>query len=120
MELFFVYNAKMGFAHMLMDGLHKVIQPSTYACDLCAITYHAAGKRKDWKNFLQNINIPTRFYYANTLPVEFDEDFDYPVVLRYENSSVSLILDKQDFAALNDLDEFIVLLIEKVPELSKE
>lgn len=120
MELFFVYNAKTGFGNMVLDGLHKAISPSTYPCGLCAITYHAVGKRKAWKEYLEGINVPVRFYYTDSIPAEFDKNFEYPAVLRYENSSVSLILDKQDFAAINDLNEFIVLLEEKVPELSEE
>lgn len=118
MELFFVYNAKSGFGNKVMDGMHKALSPSTYACDLCAITYHAVGKRKVWKEFLKKSNVAMRFYYTDTIPEEFDKNFDYPAVLCYENSSVSCILDKQDFAAINDLNDFIVLLREKVPELS--
>jgi len=119
MELFFVYNARKGVGNMLMDGLHKVASPSTYACDLCSITYGAVAKKKRWKEFLSDAKFPVRFYYKNTIPEEFNKEWDYPVVLRYENSSVTCILDRQDFAAINDLNEFIVLLNEKVPELSK-
>lgn len=120
MELFFVYNANKGLANKVMDGLHKVVSPSTYACDLCAITYGPVSMRKQWKAFLDASKVPTRFYYTNNIPEEFDLNWEYPVVLRYENSSVSCILDRQDFAAINDLDEFIVLLKQKVPELSEE
>ncbi|MCR9173045.1 MAG: hypothetical protein NXI10_11160 [bacterium] len=120
MELFFVYNARKGVGNMLMDGLHKVVSPSTYACDLCSITYGVVAKKKDWKAFIEESKIPIRFYYKNTLPKEIDQNLDFPVVLRYENSSVTCILDRQDFAAINDLSDFIVLLKEKVPELSKE
>jgi len=120
MELIFVYNAKKGLANKVVDGLHKVVSPATYACDLCAITYHAAGKRKQWKEFLKESNIPMHFFYTNSIPAKFDKNFSYPAVLRYENSTVTCILDKQDFAAINDLNEFIVLLEEKVPELSRK
>ncbi|XOV67252.1 MAG: hypothetical protein ACFHU9_16675 [Fluviicola sp.] len=120
MELFFVYNARKGVGNMIMDGLHKVVSPTTYACDLCAFTYSAVAKKKKWKAFLEAKEIPIHFYYKNTIPKEFDQNWEYPVVLRYENSSVTRILDRQDFAAINDLDEFIVLLKEKVPELSKK
>lgn len=120
MELIFVYNARKGVGNMVLDGLHKVASPSTYACDLCSITYTAVAKKKRWKEFLAKANVPVRFYYKNTIPNEFNQDWDYPVVLHYENSSVTCILDRQDFADINDLNEFIVLLKEKVPELSKE
>ncbi|GAB5419258.1 MAG: hypothetical protein Crog4KO_33020 [Crocinitomicaceae bacterium] len=120
MELFFVYNAKIGLGNMIIDGMHKVVRPSTYGCDLCSITYHALGKRKAWKTFLKDSNVPMHFYYLDKLPPEIDKNFDYPAVLRYENSTVSCILDKQDFAAINDLNDFIVLLKEKVPELSEK
>lgn len=105
---------------MLLDGLHKVTHPSSYPCDLCAITYHAIGKRKKWKRFLQDVPFTVKFYYIDTLPAQFNKNLEYPVVLRYENSSVSRILDKQDFAAVNDLNEFIVLLRERIPELANK
>jgi len=118
MELFFIYNAKSGFGNMILDGVHKIVHPSSYPCDLCAITYHAVGKRKEWKLFLEKLPFAVKFYYTDTIPPDFKKNFEFPAVLRYENSSVSCILDKQDFAELNDLSDFIVLLKERVPELA--
>lgn len=120
MELIFVYNANSGLGNKLLDGLHKVIHPSSYECDLCAITYHAVGKRKTWRKFLKESKIPMRFMYRDTFQQEFLHDIELPAVLRYENSSFTRILDKKDFENLNDLTEFIVLLRSRVPEFKKE
>jgi hypothetical protein len=118
MELCFVYNAKSGLGNMLLDGLHKVIRPSTYPCELCAITYHAVGMRKQWKAFIRASSVSFQFYYTDNLPPELKMDVSFPAVLRYENSTVSCILDKSDFQRINDLEELRVILKERVPELN--
>ena len=37
-ELIFVYNAKSGMVNELLDFAHKIVSPSTYNCNLYAIS----------------------------------------------------------------------------------
>ena len=38
-ELIFIYNAKSGIVNEFLDFAHKIASPSTYNCNLCAISY---------------------------------------------------------------------------------
>ena len=67
-ELCFVYNARSGIAHGLMDYVHKIVSPDTYACSLCGVTYGHLGMRRGWANYLRGLPFAIRFFYQDTLP----------------------------------------------------
>ena len=62
--LIFIYNARIGAFHFLIDYFHKVLSPSTYKCSLCRITYNNYWREKVWKQFIQSLNIPVTFKYS--------------------------------------------------------
>ena len=51
MKLLFVYNANSGKLSALLDGLHKMVSPSTYDCNLCAMTFGHFLEDPTWKEF---------------------------------------------------------------------
>ncbi len=81
-ELIFIYNAKSGIGNAFIDWAHKIISPKTYDCNLCSITYNNLGKEIKWKEFLNNINVHSRFYYIDHLKeLDFvDEKTELPCV----------------------------------------
>ena len=54
--------------NLFVDYLHKALSPSTYNCNLCTLTYNNYGEIKIWKQFIQSIEIPVHFKYADHLP----------------------------------------------------
>lgn len=120
MELFFVYNANSRLPSKVYDALHKVVSPSTYDCELCELTHHSMGARKKWKDFVVNSKIPLQVWYKDMFISNFHEKFEFPVVLYYDNSRFTRILDKNELNALNDLDEFFVLLNRKLALIENE
>ena len=67
MTLIFVYNADSGPINGLKDALHKLIPPSTYGCNLCAITFGPFGMRSEWRRFLDRLAFPTEFLHRDEL-----------------------------------------------------
>ncbi len=66
--LIFIYKAKSDKLSKIIDFAHKIVSPSTYACDLCSLTYGDFSIKKDWKDYLDNLNqqwIQTEFYYED-------------------------------------------------------
>ncbi|MFX1532303.1 MAG: hypothetical protein ACFFBC_14395, partial [Promethearchaeota archaeon] len=58
-KLVFVYNADSGgFITGLKDTLHKTFRKSTYQCNLCQVTFGAFGMKKEWKNFVNDLDVP--------------------------------------------------------------
>ncbi len=71
-QLIFIYNAKSGFMHGVMDLMHKTASPKTYPCKLCQITYAGATMNKFWKRYVASLGIPAVFMhkdeFAKTYP----------------------------------------------------
>ena len=57
-KLIFVYNAKSGFMHSVMDLVHKTASPKTYPCKLCMVTFSGATMNKLWKQYVANLGVP--------------------------------------------------------------
>jgi hypothetical protein len=51
-RLILVYNADSGVLNMVKDAVWKVLQPSTYPCSLCALTYGWVSMHERWRRFL--------------------------------------------------------------------
>lgn len=72
-ELLFVYNADAGLLPGLLDAIHKVVSPGTYACSLCALTYGATSMRPEWREFLRQLPARTTFLHRDELRRQFPE-----------------------------------------------
>lgn len=66
-RLVFVYNAKGGIAHTLMNYVHKIVSPKTYTCSLCAVTHGNLGMKRRWSAFIQSLPVKVSFRYADTM-----------------------------------------------------
>lgn len=66
-KIIFVYNANSGAMNSLMDLVHKAVSPSTYQCNLCAVTYDAFGVRSEWKSFVDQLPCAVEFLHKDEL-----------------------------------------------------
>ena len=108
-ELIFIYNAKSGIANAFIDWGHKIISPNTYNCNLCSITYNNLGKEKKWKDFLENINAHSRFYYIDHVKkLGFvDEKIELPCVYLNKKNEFKLIINSHEMNAFDNVEELI-------------
>ena len=108
-ELIFIYNAKSGVTNALFDWAHKIISPNTYECNLCTITYNNLGKEKKWREFLENINIESRFYYIDHLKnLHFVKSpSELPCIYLKKDKNVTLIIDSDELNSFNNVNELI-------------
>lgn len=116
-QLIFIYNAKSGFMHGVMDLIHKSASPKTYPCKLCQMTYSGAAINKVWKNYITKLNIPSIFLHKN----EFEQYYPsvkikYPAVLWKRDKSLKVLLSAEDFGELKDLSDLISKLNERLPD----
>ncbi|MEL7011601.1 MAG: GTPase [Cyanobacteria bacterium J06588_4] len=84
MELIFVYNADSGFINTLMDIGHKALDPDTYQCNLCSLTFGIVGEHKKWRQFREESSAEMRFLHRDEFEQEYQQEFDYPVILKSE------------------------------------
>ena len=108
MTLLFVYNANSGLRNALFDAGHKLFNPSTYSCSLCALTYDTFTENSTWKSFRKNSNIHMEFLHKDEFENKFpNESITYPVVLKHEGAFLSEVLNKQDLDNIKDVEDLI-------------
>ncbi|MEN8257178.1 MAG: GTPase [Thermodesulfobacteriota bacterium] len=105
MELIFVYNADSGFMGKMLDIGHKIINPETYTCNLCEMTFDTFSENKKWKEFRENSDIKMEFLHRDEFEKKYKMNFEYPVVLKKtEPLKIAIPSKKLDgFKSLDDL-----------------
>lgn len=107
--LVLVYNADAGLFSAVTDYAHKLLAPSSYACDLCAVTHGHLGMRRRWRAFLEGLGCPVRFLHRD----EFTgADVALPAVLWEDGETVEVLLSAEDIAACAGTDEPLAALEE--------
>ncbi|MFT4282947.1 MAG: GTPase [Candidatus Woesearchaeota archaeon] len=97
-KLTFVYNADSGFFNAMSDSFHKTFSPSTYECNLCALTHGFFKEKIKWKEFIKKLDLEVEFLHKNEIKLK-----EYPVVLLDEK----IIFSKKELEKIKDLDELI-------------
>ncbi len=106
MEIIFVYNAKSDRISTLLDFAHKIVNPSTYACDLCKLTHATFGEREAWKAFTKGSDAPLTFFHIDEFEELYSKRFTYPIVLKKEVDDLTILLNAEaiaDFKSTEDL-----------------
>ncbi len=110
-KLIFVYNAKSNFWNKKIDFAHKIVSPSTYKCDLCALTHGNFGETEIWKNFREHSNFDMEFIYKD----QFEKLYPnintlYPVVFKKTTlTQLETMLNYSDLAKIETVEELIKL-----------
>ncbi|MDQ3192983.1 MAG: hypothetical protein M3Q58_15460 [Bacteroidota bacterium] len=66
-ELIFIYNATSGTMNAVLDSLHKTFNPSTYPCELCALTFGTLSMKEEWKEFLDGLPVKKNFLHKDEI-----------------------------------------------------
>ena len=103
--LLFVYNARSGALNALLDGVHKLVSPSTYTCKLCTLTHGAFQEREMWKAFRQSIALNMEFYHRDEFlqnyTAERNDLWEFPVILTKTETGLNVFLSKEELETLN-------------------
>jgi len=116
-KLIFIYNADSGLRNLLIDGAHKILSPSTYACNLCDITFGAFTENKAWKKFRQELeanNMALEFLhkdeFAKTYRSKFGYKFTFPIVLIETANDLEIFVSTEELNELENAEGLITLL----------
>ncbi len=114
--LVFVYNADNGFFNLIADISHKILSPSTYPCNLCALTHGTFNMRKEWKDFLHKIKAPLTFLHRDEFRKQNDPNIQLPAIFLKDLRSGALIpfIDTTALKSLTGIEDLKKLLNEKM------
>lgn len=118
-KIIFVYNADSGVINLVKDFWKKILRPSSYECNLCRQTYGFFNVKKDWKLFIDNLDIDTEFLHRDEFEKKYNiMDAEYPSAYIYESENLKLLISENEMNSVKNLDEMEVLVLSKVNNLS--
>ncbi|MDA0524526.1 hypothetical protein [Methanococcoides alaskense] len=116
--LIFVYNADSGLINEMKDYVHKVVSPSTYGCNLCAITYGNTGIKDEWRSFVDDLGIPVKFFHKDEFHETYSEKgSSFPCAYLENSNKVDLFISSGEINNCNTLEELMSLVTLKINEL---
>jgi hypothetical protein len=111
-SLLFVYNRDSSMLQAIKDYTAGTsAAPRTEDCTLCAITHSPVGMKKEWKRYLRDLKIPSRFLNRN----EFFSEFGYlqttfPVVLLQKGKELAVLICSEELDRCGTLNDVTALI----------
>ena len=114
-KLIFVYNANSGLFSSLTDTVHKMVSPSTYKCNLCAITYGALDMKQEWRKFIENFPHEVEFLHKNEMKKypKFKK-IELPAVLLKKRSKTEQLVKAEEINGCKTIKELKNLVNKKL------
>jgi hypothetical protein len=115
-RLVIVYNANAGLAAGVMDSVHKIVSPSTYPCQLCAVTYGLTSMKRDWRVFLDGLGMQLVFHHRPDFRQAFPQaaDWPLPLVALEEDGVLRELVSATDLDGIADLPGLIAVVRERL------
>ena len=104
-KLIFVYNADSGYVNTLLDIGHKIVNPETYSCNLCQMTFDTFTENKKWKEFRETSDIEMEFLHRDEFEDKYQRKLHYPAILN--GDSLEVALSQKQLDSFSSLDELI-------------
>ena len=124
-ELILVYNADSGIFNIIKDGLHKVLSPKTYQCNLCALTYGTILMKNEWKEFIDKLEIPTKFLHRDEFIRELEshphnlENIEFPAIFLGMDEKITLLVNCDEINKSKTLDDLLNLITKNLSNMVK-
>lgn len=117
-KLVFVYNANSGVISLVKDFWKKILKPSSYECNLCFQTFGAFTMKRDWKKFINNLNIDTEFLHRDEFEMKYRiKNALYPSAYLEQNAELKLLISREEMNSVKNLDEMEALVLRKISKL---
>lgn len=117
-KLIFVYNANSGWYNSVVDSLHKMVSPNTYACSLCDITYGVFSENELWKNFRESSNTEMEFLHKDEFVKKYKTStivpVEYPVILISIKGELEPFMTAEKINNLKEAQDLITTLNNKI------
>jgi len=117
-KLIFVYNAYSGTRHVVLDALHKLIRPNTYACSICKVTHGILSENSRWKNYRLASEVKMEFLHIDEFQKRYASKFGYkytfPIVLWEDEGEMGIFISTEELERIQNEEDLINLVEEKL------
>ena len=115
-ELIFIYNAKSGIVNEFLDFAHKIISPSTYNCNLCAISYGNFTIKKKWSDYISSLPVRSTFTYKDKVSEYGYDNIKFPSIIFQDKSKSKVIISSEEINKLKKIDQLINILNDRLKD----
>ena len=115
-ELIFVYNAKSGMVNEFLDFTHKIFRPSTYNCNLCAISYGNFTMKKKWSDYISSLPVRSTFTYKDKVSEYGYNNIELPSIIFRNGSRSKVIISSEEINKLKKIDQLINILSDRLKD----
>lgn len=110
-RLIFVYAVDGGTVSSVVNYMHKMVSPSTYRCNMCALTYGTFGTKKEWTKFIESLPCETVFFHRDEFAESYPTVKDpLPAVFVEREGALSVVIDAAAMNKAKTLDELVVTI----------
>ena len=115
-ELIFIYNAKSGIVNEFLDFAHKIVSPSTYNCNLCAISYGNFTMKKKWSDYISSLPVRSTFTYKDKVSEYGYNNIELPSIIFRNGSRSKVIISSEEINNLKKIDQLINILSDRLKD----
>ena len=115
-ELIFIYNAKSGIVNEFLDFAHKIVSPSTYNCNLCALSYGNLTMKKKWSDYISSLPVRSTFTYKDKVSEYGYNNIELPSIIFRNGSRSKVIISSEEINKLKKIDQLINILSDRLED----
>ena len=115
-ELIFIYNAKSGLVNEFLDFAHKIVSPSTYNCNLCALSYGNFTMKKKWSDYISSLPVRSTFTYKDKVSEYGYDNIELPSIIFQDKSKSKVIISSEEINKLKKIDQLINILSDRLKD----
>ena len=115
-ELIFIYNAKSGLVNEFLDFAHKIVSPSTYNCNLCALSYGNFTMKKKWSDYISSLPVRSTFTYKDKVSEYGYDNIKLPSIIFQDKSKSKVIISSEEINKLKKIDQLINILSDRLKD----
>ena len=115
-ELIFIYNAKSGIVNEFLDFAHKIVSPSTYNCNLCALSYGNFTMKKKWSDYISSLPVRSTFTYKDKVSEYGYDNIKLPSIIFKDKSKSEVIISSVEINKLKKIDQLINILSDRLKD----
>ncbi|MHA1149720.1 MAG: hypothetical protein ACTSR8_15910 [Promethearchaeota archaeon] len=118
--LIFIFNADSGAINSIKDFFHKMIKPSTYQCNLCAVTFGNFGMKKDWAKYIEKIEVEkevdVEFLHRDEFVKYYPEveDPKYPSAYFHVPTKTVVLISQEEMNSVQSIDDLKTMINERL------
>ena len=105
----------------ITDIAHKVLSPDTYSCQLCQLTHSYFSVKRDWVDFLGDIDAEYEFLHRD----EYEQKYGatkiaLPVILLKENDKPSAWISQEEINQCKSIEMLKILIHTRLQDVAQK